>query len=63
MSDIMSDVLKQWLALCKSGSMQEITDYHRKHSQELIKEIARLWDVGVNNFNETERLQAEGGDK
>jgi hypothetical protein len=55
----MSDVLKQWLELCKSGSVQEIKEHHRKHSEELIK----LRAAGVNNTSEIERLQAERGDK
>ena len=38
----MSDILKQWLDLCKSGSVQEIKDYHRKNGEEIIKEIVRL---------------------
>ena len=59
----MSDVLKQWLVLCKSGSVQETKDYHRKHGEEIIKEIVRLKDAGVDNFNEIERLHAAGGDK
>jgi hypothetical protein len=59
----MSDVLKQWLVLCKSGSVQEIKDYHRKHGEEIIKEIVRLKNAGVNNISEIERLHTEGGDK
>jgi len=59
----MSGVLKQWLVLCKSGSVQEIKDYHRKHGEEIIKEIVRLKNVGMNSIDEIERLHAAGGDK
>jgi threonine dehydratase len=43
--------------------MQEIKEHPRKHSEELIKEIARLRAAGVNHTSEFERLHAEGGDK